>query len=84
MLAKLTVRNQLTIPKEVADRYPGVEYFEVTDEAGRIILTPLRASRADEVREQLAQYGICNDDIDDAVAWARRTPSEGASDPSNG
>jgi hypothetical protein len=32
MLAKLTTKNQLTLPKAVATRFPGVEYFEdVTD-----------------------------------------------------
>ncbi len=73
MLAKLTVRNQLTIPKDIADRYPGVEYFDVSDEQGKIILTPLRKSRADEVREQLRNYGITGDDVEDAVSWERST-----------
>ncbi len=75
MLAKLTVRNQLTIPKPIADRFPGVEYFDVREENGTVVLTPLRHSRADEVREQLVRYGITEDDVVDAVDWARRSES---------
>ena len=78
MLAKLTVRNQITIPKEVAARFPGVEYFEVTEEGGRVILTPLRPSRAEEVREQLQDYGIEPGDVEDAVRWARSQHTDGA------
>ena len=71
MLAKLTVRNQLTIPKEIARQFPGVEYFEVTTDNGKVVLTPLKPSRADAVRERLVEYGISPDDIDDAIDWAR-------------
>ena len=73
MLAKLTVRNQLTIPKEIARQFPGVEYFDVTTESGKVVLTPLKTSRADEVRERLVEYGISASDIDDAIIWARST-----------
>jgi|GEM_PF-194525 len=68
----------VTIPKEVAARFPGVAYFEVTEDAGRVILTPLRPSRADEVREQLQDYGIEPGDVEDAVRWARSQHTDGA------
>lgn len=74
MIAKKTVRNQLTIPKEIADQFADVDYFEVKQEGGRIILSALVPSRADEVRERLVQYGITESDVEDAVAWARRQP----------
>lgn len=76
MLAKKTVRNQLTIPKEIADRFPGVDYFEVHEDAGRIVLSPLSLSKADEVRERLAHYGIGESDVAQAVRWARRERPE--------
>lgn len=76
MLAKLTVRNQLTIPKEIARQFPGVEYFEVTTDNGKVVLTPLKPSRADAVRERLVEYGISPDDIDDAIDWARSGTDE--------
>ena len=48
------------------------EYFDVTVESGRIILTPVRVQKAQAVREKLEQLGITEQDVEDAVAWARR------------
>jgi hypothetical protein len=72
MLAKKTVKNQITLPKAVVTRFRGVDYFEVSTDGESITLRPLRQSRADEVRERLAQMGIREEDVRDAVAWARR------------
>ena len=72
MLVKLTSKNQLTLPKAVLDKLPETAYFEVAAEGGRIILTPVRISRVDAVREKLAQLGITEDDVEDAVRWARK------------
>lgn len=71
ILAKKTSKNQLTIPKAVADRFRGVEYFEVSAEMDRIILRPVRLGQADEVRERLAAAGITDEDVSSAIAWAR-------------
>lgn len=38
---------------------------------GRIVLTPVRIHRADAVRAKLADLGITEADVADAVAWAR-------------
>jgi hypothetical protein len=73
MLAKLTVKNQLTLPKAVAGRFAGVEYFDVSTDGSSITLRPLQLSRADEVREQLAQLGIDEQDIGAAVLWTRES-----------
>jgi hypothetical protein len=72
MLAKMTVKNQLTVPKAVARLFPGVEYFEVSTDGSAITLKPLRLSRLDEVRAKIASLGITEQDIADAVAWARQ------------
>lgn len=71
MLAKKTSKNQLTLPKAVVANYPDVEYFDVRDEDGRIVLVPLRANQAEAVREKLEQLGIRDEDIDAALKWAR-------------
>ena len=73
MLAKMTVKNQLTLPKAVVTRFTGVEYFDVSTDGSSIVLCPLRRSRADEVRVQLAALGIDEQDVCAAVAWARET-----------
>lgn len=72
MLAKLTSKNQLTLPKAALADLPGVEYFEVTADNGRIVLTPMRPNRADAVREKLEALGLVEKDIAGAVSWARR------------
>jgi bifunctional DNA-binding transcriptional regulator/antitoxin component of YhaV-PrlF toxin-antitoxin module len=71
MLAKKTSKNQLTLPKAVVANYPDVEYFDVRDEDGRIVLVPLRGNQAEAVREKLEQLGIRDEDIEAALEWAR-------------
>ncbi|MCY4108613.1 MAG: AbrB/MazE/SpoVT family DNA-binding domain-containing protein [Chloroflexi bacterium] len=72
MLAKLTSKNQLTLPKAVVSAFPGAEYFDVTKANGRIVLTPVRLTRADAVRSKLADMGLSEADVAEAVEWARR------------
>ena len=77
MLAKLTAKNQLTLPKralEALDVEAPPTYFEVEVRDGRILLTPAKIGGADAVRRKLAELGITEADIDDAVAWARKHP----------
>jgi hypothetical protein len=73
MLAKLTVKNQLTIPKTVATQFPGVEYFDVSTDGSAITLKPLRQSRIEEVWAHIENLGITEQDVADAVRWARAT-----------
>ncbi len=71
MLAKMTSKNQLTLPKAVTAAVEASDYFDVTTENGRIVLTPVRINRADGVRAKLAELGLTDADVSDAVAWAR-------------
>ena len=71
MLAKKTVKNQITLPKAVVSRFSAVEYFDVSTDGECIFLRPLQRSRADEVRARLAELGIAEPDVADAVRWAR-------------
>ena len=71
MLAKLTSKNQLTLPKSIVQQAEA-EYFEVSMENGRVILTPVKIQRADSVREKLDALGISEDDVLAAIAWARK------------
>lgn len=73
MLAKKTSKNQLTLPKAVASRFPGVDYFEVSTDGNLITLKPFQRSRGDEVREHLEKLGITEQDVRDAIAWARNS-----------
>ena len=71
MLARLTSRNRLTLPKAVTAAVEATDYFDVTTENGRIVLTPVRLNRADGVRAKLAELGLSEHDVAEAVAFAR-------------
>lgn len=71
-MVKKTSKNQITLPKGVVKDFPGVDYFEVVAEGDKIVLVPLRRSRAAEVREHLNKLGVTEEDADAAVAWARK------------
>ena len=72
MLAKRTTKNQLTLPKAIIAATGEADYYDVSTDNGRIILTPLRIQRADALRSKLAELGIKQDDVKDAIKWARK------------
>ncbi|RLA87469.1 MAG: AbrB/MazE/SpoVT family DNA-binding domain-containing protein [Deltaproteobacteria bacterium] len=74
MLTKRTSKNQITIPKAIAEKFKDVEYFRVTEEGGRIILTPVTLTEAnvlERVREKIKKLGISEEEVEEAVKWAR-------------
>ena len=72
MIAKLTSKNQLTLPKRIVEQFPGMNYFSVEAEYGRIILEPVNPRQLNQVQEKLEQLGVAEDDIQEAVAWSRK------------
>jgi hypothetical protein len=76
MLAKKTSKNQITLPKEAAGRFPGVDYFEVSVEDSKIILLPIKLTplggTVERVRKKMAELGLTENDVAEAVKWARR------------
>ena len=71
MLAKITSKNQITLPKAITNAVGAAEYFEVETRDGQIVLTPVRIHRADAVRAKLAELDLSEQDVADAVKWAR-------------
>ena len=71
MLAKLSSKNQITLPKAVLQQMGNAQYFEVGVKDSHIVLTPVKIQQADAVREKLAALGINDGDVTDALAWAR-------------
>ena len=71
MLAKRTSKNQVTLPKAIVQAVGDADYYNVSTENGRIILTPVRIQQADAVRTKLAELGITEDYAQDAITWAR-------------
>lgn len=78
MLAKLTSKNQLTLPKAATAAVEATEYFDVQTHDGAIVLTPVRVQRADAVRAKLAELALSDADIENAVQWARQRVAEPA------
>jgi hypothetical protein len=74
MLAKMTSKNQLTLPQRVVDALGKPSHFQVDLQGDRLILTPARLGQADAVRQKLALLGLSEADVNDAVAWARQAP----------
>ena len=72
MLAKLTTKNQLTLPKSITAAIGAAEYFDVEARGGQIILTPVRIQRSDALRAKLAELDLGEADVNAAVAWARK------------
>jgi hypothetical protein len=82
-LAKLSSKNQITLPKEVMAHYPGTEYFEVRESEAGITLAPVKARAAQsfdaliaELRRDVARLGLTPKDVADAVKWARKSIRE--------
>ncbi len=73
MLAKITSKNQLTLPKSIITSIAKTDYFEVAVENGRIMLTPVRMQQADAVRAKFEALGINDHDVQDAIQWARKS-----------
>ncbi len=80
MLAKLTSKNQITLPKALVSKFPGAEYFAVREADGEIILKPVRMHSLDAVWRKIESLGITEKDVAGAVRWARR-PRSGAKNP---
>jgi len=78
MLAKLTTKNQITLPREVIKAFKGIEYFDAEVEDGRIVLEPVRIRpvTADlvEIRKKMKRLGIIEEDVAKAIQWSRQSP----------
>ncbi len=71
ILVRLKSGNRLTLPKAVTNAVDATDYFDVTAENGRIVLTPVQLNRADAVRLKVAEAGLTESDVSDAISWAR-------------
>jgi hypothetical protein len=74
MLAKLTSKNQITIPKDVISKIPNVQYFDVTYRDGSVVLKPIKVydTDLDAIRMKVKKLGISEKSVPEAVKWARR------------
>ncbi len=73
MLAKITSKNQITIPKKIIDQIPDVDYFDVELKGGTILLRPLRFYDTDleKIRAKFKKLGLKQNSVAEAIKWAR-------------
>jgi bifunctional DNA-binding transcriptional regulator/antitoxin component of YhaV-PrlF toxin-antitoxin module len=75
MLAKLTTKNQITLPRKVVQEFVGIEYFDADVQDGRIVLAPVRmqpvGTSLNEIRENMKKLGITPADVTEAVQRSR-------------
>jgi hypothetical protein len=73
MLAKLTSRNQITIPKDVLSRIPDTKYFEVEYQEGVVVLKPVQVYDAnlETIRAKVKKLGLSDSCVAEAVKWVR-------------
>ncbi len=73
MLAKITSKNQITIPKKIIDQIPDTKYFDVDLRDGIVMLKPLRIydTDLDIIRSKIKKLGIKENTVADAIQWAR-------------
>jgi bifunctional DNA-binding transcriptional regulator/antitoxin component of YhaV-PrlF toxin-antitoxin module len=74
MLAKITTKNQITIPKKIIDQLPDVKYFDVELKKGLVLLKPLRVYDAnlEKIRLKLKKLGLNENSVKEAIQWARK------------
>jgi bifunctional DNA-binding transcriptional regulator/antitoxin component of YhaV-PrlF toxin-antitoxin module len=73
MLAKITSKNQITIPKKIVDQIPDVNYFYVEFKGGVIVLRPMRFYETDlkKIRTKVKKLGLKQKSVAEAIKWAR-------------
>ena len=74
MLAKLSSKNQITIPKKILAKLPPVKYFEISYENGMIILKPVQIEpiKLDAIRQKMKKLGLSEDSVAEAIEWTRK------------
>ena len=75
MLAKKTVKNQITLPKAIVEKLPKTDYFEVSLRGEQIVLEPVvieaKDTRLARVRSMMKALGRTEKDVGAAIRWAR-------------
>ena len=74
MLAKLTSKNQITIPKKIMDQLPDIQHFDIKLDNGVVVMKPLVIydTDLDQIRSKIKKLGLENDIVAEAIQWARK------------
>jgi hypothetical protein len=73
MLAKMTSKNQITIPKKIVNRLPDTRHFDIEMKDGVVLLKPVKIYDAslESIRSKIEKLELKPDCVQEAVAWVR-------------
>ena len=77
MLAKITSKNQITIPKKIIEKIPGIKHFDLEFKDGIIIMKPIKFydTNLDQIRAKVKQLGLKENSVAEAIKWAKSKKS---------
>ena len=78
MLAKITSKNQLTIPKKIIEKMPGIKHFDIEFKDGVVIMKPIKFydTNLDQIRAKIKKLGLKEDSVAEAIKWVKSKKSE--------
>ena len=78
MLAKITSKNQITIPKKIIEKIPGIKHFDLEFKDGIIIMKPIKFydTNLDQIRAKVKKLGLKENSVAEAIKWAKSKKSE--------
>lgn len=76
MLTKKTSKNQITLPKKIANAFTSIDYFDIRIKDNKILLEPVKitpvSATLEGVRKKMEKLGITENDVGNAIKWARK------------
>jgi bifunctional DNA-binding transcriptional regulator/antitoxin component of YhaV-PrlF toxin-antitoxin module len=78
MLAKITSKNQITIPKKIIEKIPDVKHFDIELKDGIIIMKPIKFydTNLEQIRAKIKKIGLKENSVAEAIKWAKSKKSE--------
>ena len=73
MMAKMTPKNQVIIPKNIVEQIPETKYFDIELKDGLIVLKLMQfyETDLDKIRSKIKRLGLKPDSVREALKWAR-------------
>ena len=78
MFAKMTSKNQITIPKKIIEKIPNVKHFDIELKDGVIIMKPIKFydTNLDQIRAKIKKIGLKENSVAEAIKWAKSKKTE--------
>ena len=73
MLAKITSKNQITIPKKIMEQLPEAQYFDLELVNGVVMLKPVKVldTNLEHIRFKIDKLGLKPGSVKEAIQWAK-------------